>query len=404
MRAPFRLIAGCLFVVLAVAAVAVAGHAPTFAQQKAAKKTTAAKQKSGKRKSVRQKAPSKSATGTGHETAVKKAQSTPETSGLPQILTPQPSPEEIEHTARYDKATASVRSHDISSEDAARIREAFAAIAAGNPSKAKALRADVRDPVGAKLIDWYAYRNGYGTAAEIRAFLDANPTWPDRGTLTQRAEEVLFTSEASPADVKAFFADTPPMTAVGFTALAWALVADKDEATAKVLAAKVWAELEIPARWEEDVLKRIGGLLTEADHKRRLDRLFVGGSRSTRERNARAAIIKRTIAQLSAPERKKAEARLAVFQRSKGSQKLIDKLPPEVLAKEWGLAFQRAQALRRQGKEEEAWKLLLAEPEPTLTVRPDGWWEECRANAYAALRAGSPRWPMTWCAIPASST
>ena len=393
MRAWFRLIAGCL---VAVAVVAVAGLAPTLAQPKAEKKAVAkqkaSKQKASKQKSAQPKSAPKASTSKASDA---KAPSAAEASGLPQSLTPQPSREETEHKARYDAAVAAVRGHDISSEDAGRIREAFAAIAAGNPNKAKALRAQVRDPAGAKLIEWYAYRNGYGTAAEIRAFLAANPTWPDRGTLTQRAEEVLFESGAGPAEVKAFFADTPPATAVGFAALATALAADKaadkDVATAKVLAAKVWVELDIPSRWEDNVFKRIGGLITEADHKRRLDRLLMAGSRSASQRSARAATIKRTIARLSAPERKKAEARLAVFQRTKTSHKLIAQLPPEALAKEWGLAFQRAQVLRRQGKDEEAWKVLLAEPEPTLAVMPDGWWEERRANVYAALRAGKPK-------------
>ncbi|MFZ1103990.1 MAG: transglycosylase SLT domain-containing protein [Hyphomicrobiaceae bacterium] len=398
MRAWLRLMAGCL---VAVAVVAVAGPAPTLAQEKAEKKAVAkqkaskqkaSKQKASKRKSTRQKsAPKPSAS----KASDAKALSTAEASALPKSLTPQLSREEAQHKAHYDAAVAAVRGHDISSEDAGRIREAFTAIAAGNPSKAKALCAQVRDPAGAKLIEWYAYRNGYGTAAEIRAFLAANPTWPDRGTLTQRAEEVLFESGAGPAEVKAFFADTPPATAVGFAALAAALAADKtadkDVATAKVLAAKVWVELDIPSRWEDDVFKRIGGLITEADHKHRLDRLLMAGSRSASQRKARAATINRTIARLSAPERKKAQARLAVFKRSKGSHKLIAQLPPEALAKEWGLAFQRAQALRRQGKDEEAWKVLLAEPEPTLAVMPDGWWEERRANVYAALRAGKPK-------------
>src|SRR5262249_37023911 len=151
------------------------------------------------------------------------------------------------------------------------------------------------DPAGAKLIDWYAYRNGYGSAVEIRAFLVANPSWPDRGTLTQRAEEALFESEAGAAEVKAFFADTPPVTAVGFAALAAALAADKDEATAKVVAAKLWVELDVPSRWEDDILKRIGGLLTETDHNRRLDRLLMSPSGSAGERSARVATIKRTI-------------------------------------------------------------------------------------------------------------
>ena len=80
-----------------------------------------------------------------------------------------------------------------------------------------------------------------------------------------------------------------------------------------------------------------------------------------------------------------------MFLRKKNSHQLISKLPPEALAAEWGLAVQRAQALRRQNKDEEAWKVLLAAPASTLAVRPDGWWEERRAHAYAALRAGHPK-------------
>ena len=53
--------------------------------------------------------------------------------------------------------------------------------------------------------------------------------------------------------------------------------------------------------------------------------------------------------------------------------------------------MQKAQALRRQNKEEEAWKILLTEPEAPGTTKPDGWWEERRANAYAALRLGKPK-------------
>ena len=47
--------------------------------------------------------------------------------------------------------------------------------------------------------------------------------------------------------------------------------------------------------------------------------------------------------------------------------------------------------MRRQNKDAEAWKILLAEPEPTLPIRPDGWWEERRAHAYEALSAGQPK-------------
>src|SRR5262245_18980815 len=302
--------------------------------------------------------------------------------------TPPPQPGEVQHTARYDAAIAAARDHAVSAEDTARIREAVGAIASGNLTRGKALRDQISDAAGRKLIDWYLYRGGYGTATEIRAFMAANPAWPDRGLLTKRAEEALLHSAASPREVKAFFAETPPATGVGLAALAAALAADKDEAAAKVAAAKAWVEFDIPAAHEEDVLERIGGLLTEADHKRRLDRLLLSDSRWASERQERAATIRRTIARLSAPEKKKAEARLAVFLRAKNAHQLMAKVAPEALASEWGLAVQKAQALRRQDKDEEAWKILLSEPEATLKVRPDGWWEERSAHAYEAIRGG----------------
>jgi soluble lytic murein transglycosylase len=375
MQAPFKLVARCLFVG-AVVGLAAPALSESTKEKKPAAKPAAAKSRASARKPEGRPAPTTTAG--------------PTFKVSPQTV-PRPLPEEAQHKARYDAAIATVRDHALSGEDAGRIREAFEAIGAGGPTKAKALRDQVGDPAGRKLIDWYLYRSGYGSATEIRSFLTANPAWPDRGLLTRRAEEDLFDSGATPAQVKAFFAQSPPTTAVGLAALAAALSADKDEANAKALAAKLWVELDIPADREADVLKRIGGLLTEADHKRRLDRQLMNDSRWAGERSARAATIRRTIARLPEAEKKKAEARLAVFLRAKNAHQLIAKLPKEALTSEWGLAFHRAQALRRQNKDEEAWKILLDEPEPTLSVMPDGWWEERRAHAYEALKAGRDR-------------
>lgn len=305
--------------------------------------------------------------------------------------TPRPSPEEVQHTTRYDAAIAATRNRPVSTEDVGRIRDAVKAIAEADLAKGKALRDQITDPAGRKLIDWYLYRGGYGTAAEIRAFMLANPAWPDRERLNQRAEEALLNSTASPRDVKAFFAETPPATGVGMAALASALAAEKDEAAARVLAAKAWAEYAIPAIQEPNFLKKVGSLLTENDHKRRLDRLLLNDSRWAGERNERAAVIRRVIPLLSEPEQKKAQARLAVFLRAKNSEQLMAKLPPLALKTEWGLAIQRAQALRRQKKHEAAWEILLKEPDSTLHMKPDGWWEERRAGAYAALKAGKAK-------------
>ncbi|HUC45481.1 MAG TPA: lytic transglycosylase domain-containing protein, partial [Hyphomicrobiaceae bacterium] len=305
----------------------------------------------------------------------------------------QPMAEEAQHVARYDIAIQPARDHALSGADATALREAVAAAGGGRLAEAKSQRDKLSDPAARKLVDWYLYRGGYGTASEIRAFLDGNADWPDRSLLAQRAEEALFNGSASAADIKAFFASNKPHTAAGYAALASAYLADrsdpKAQELAKALAQKAWIDLNIPAGLEAAFLKRVGPLLSEADHKRRLDRLLFNDSRWQGERNERAAVIRRLIPLLSADDKKAAEARLAVFLRAKNSTQLLSKLP--AANQDWGLAVQRAQALRRQKKETEAWKILLAEPESPLSVKPDGWWEERRVNAYAALRAGNPK-------------
>ena len=251
--------------------------------------------------------------------APKAATATPAPAAEP-MASLRPLAEEAEHVARYDAAIAGARDHPVPAEAMTALREAMAAAAGGKVTEARALRDKVTDPAARKLVDWYLFRGGYGSAGEVRAFLDANPDWPDRNLLTQRSEEALFNSQASARDVKAFFGNGQPRTAVGYAALATAYRADKDEARAKALAQKAWIDLDIPASQEPGFLARVGNLLSEADHKRRLDRLLLNDSRWTGERTERAAVIRRVIALLSEEEKKKAQARLAVFLRAKNSK------------------------------------------------------------------------------------
>jgi soluble lytic murein transglycosylase len=310
-------------------------------------------------------------------------------STLPPTPVPRRGPEETEHVARYDAAIAPVRDTAVSAEDAGRLKEAIGAIGGGKIPQAIAVREQITDPAGRKFVNWYLYRSGYGSPPEVRAFLDANPDWPDRSLLNQRAEEALLVSQSGAKEIKAYFGGQQPRTAAGMGALASAYLAEKDQARAKALAVKAWTEHDISGAMEPVFLKLVGSLLTEADHKRRLDRLLLNDSRWANERNERAAVIRRVIALLSADEKKKAEARLAVFMRAKNAPQLISKYPQQ--ATDWGLAVQRSQALRRQKKAEEAWKTMLVDTEPVEFAKPDGWWEERRANAYGALKAGQTK-------------
>jgi soluble lytic murein transglycosylase len=298
--------------------------------------------------------------------------------------------EEAAHIARYDAAIAPSRNLALQTDDAAHLREAIGGSGSAKLGRVKALEAQISDPTARKLVEWYLFRGGYGSASEIRDFIDANPSWPDRTLLRRRAEEALLVADPKPAEIKNFFSGSEPVSGCGYAALASALAAQHEEARAKSLARKAWVEYDVPASIEPVLLKRIGPLLSEADHRRRLDRLLLDNSRWAGERKERAVVIRRVIALLPASEKKQAEVRLAVFLRAKNGAALLSELPAEAQA-EWGVTIQKAQALRRQNKDEQAWKLLLSEPEPTLEVKPDGWWEERRAAAYEALKADKPK-------------
>ena len=357
MQPPLRLLAG-LSLACAILAIEPAASQeepqdrPSAAKAKNKKKAPAAKPakaKVGGPKTAKDKTAAKEKASAADAAQPPAAAPAPKVAASP---APRPLPEEATHIARYDAAIAPARDHPLSADDAGRIRNAVGAIADGELTEGKRLRDQITDPAGRKLIDWYLFRAGYGSAGEVRAFLAANPAWPDRALLTQRSEEALLNSAASAREIKAFFGDTLPQPEwARHWRRHWRRTGDL--ATARGLAAKAWVEFDIPAAHERAFLKKVGGLLTETDHKRRLDRLLLSDSRWEGERNERAVVIKRVIALLSEPERKKAQARLAVYLRAKNSNQLMSKLPPQALTTEWGLAMQKVQALRRQNKDEE---------------------------------------------------
>src|SRR5204863_6683866 len=112
------------------------------------------------------------------------------------VAVTQPMAEEAEHVARYDAAIGPARDHPLAPADATSLREAMAAGGSGRLAEAKTIRDRIGAPAARKLVDWFVYRCGYGTASEIRAMLDGNPAWPDRGLLTQPADEAVVSSPA----------------------------------------------------------------------------------------------------------------------------------------------------------------------------------------------------------------
>ena len=302
-----------------------------------------------------------------------------------------PKAREAAHHARFDAIVASVKGYDLSEIDAKLIRETILAIAGKKHDKAAALEAKVADPIGRKLINWYRLRRGHGDAAEYSAFLSSNPTWPSRDIIWQRLEQRLFLEGGSVIAIKGYFKDGKPQSPSGLAALASVHLANGDTATAKKLAAKVWRQHDLPRALEKGFLARFGSVLTEDDHKWRLDRLLVDDVRWKSGRKSRAARAKRVIPLLSAGEQKRAKARLAVFMRSRISTSRL-KTNANDKSNDWGLLFHKAQLLRRAKKTSAAAKLVLSAPtDPEVVANLDEWWTERLKLAYQALKANQPK-------------
>lgn len=297
---------------------------------------------------------------------------------------------EAEHLAKLDSLLAPVRAYAPSTEDAQRIKDAVAAVKANNVPRIDEIKGAITDPVGRKLVDWVRLRAGYGRADEYRAFLDANPLWPDRSMMVQRLEEALFTQGGSAQSIKSYFKSSEPQTGLGYAALASAYLAEGNTAEAKKLAAKAWRDMSLPGMLETGFLRRFSDLLDERDHKWRFDRMTTDDVRWADNRKDRATFARRVIPLLSEAEQKKATARLAVFNKTSNARALIDALPAD--PDDWGLAFHRAQVLRKAGNVDAAAKIVLNAPkDPEKVAVLDEWWAERRQLAYGALKDGKTK-------------
>ena len=173
-----------------------------------------------------------------------------------------------------------VRDYALSGDDADRIREAVEAVSAGGMTKAKALRDQVRDAVGRKLIDWYIYRDrlwhrGGGARVPGREPGLARPRAADParrgGPVRERRRPGRGQGLLRP--VAAGHRGGP-----GGARRGAGRRQGRDDAPRR-WPPSCGSNTTFPSRYEADIVKRIGSLLTEADHKRRLDRLLMSDSR-----------------------------------------------------------------------------------------------------------------------------
>ncbi|RDV01394.1 lytic transglycosylase domain-containing protein [Undibacter mobilis] len=258
-----------------------------------------------------------------------------------------------------------------SDADIAAVRRVKDAAAKGNDAEADAAARSIGDPVARKLAEYMILRS-FNTKPNFERyanFIERNPDWPHVPMFRRRAENTLWNDNVSDAGVMSFFAHQRPTTAKGRYVLARALLARGDRAAAQELVRTAWRTQDASADVERKVLDMFSDMLTREDHQVRMDDRFYnddteGGMRAAERIGGVGLQI--------------AKAWTAVLKRAKNAKALLDAVPASA-HRDPGYIFARAQWLRKNGKPEEAGKLILTAPkDPAALVDVNEWWQERR--------------------------
>ena len=204
--------------------------------------------------------------------------------------------------------------------------------------------------------------------------------WPGLDALRYHLERALYRENAPAGKVLAEFATTPPETTQGTLILARALVTQDRGNEAASLLRGLWAKERLDTASESEILSEFSGLLTTADHRRRMEMLLYHGDDNQAARFAdlgKAQSLYR--------------AWVAVARRAHTAEALIAAVDPS-----WHDApaylFIRVEYLRHQEKYQEAAALLAGMPrDGQALVDPGQWWIEQRIISRGLFDQGKTR-------------
>jgi soluble lytic murein transglycosylase len=245
------------------------------------------------------------------------------------------------------------------------------------------LRTKLSGPAARALAEWFVIRSGMpADFNRIMAFRQDFPDWPATTQIRRRAEDALLIERKPSAQIRAFFAKQPPVTAAGRIALAFALKTDGLDQEANDQIRHVWREDTFGSDMERRILDRFPGLLTQADHRFRMERLLLKENWGGAQRAAGLAGKEYELL---------VKARLGIYQGKKKAEKAFAAVPA-ALKKDPSYLFSRALYLRRSNQLAEAADIIVQAPrDPELLVDGDEWWAEQRMIARTLLDKGDPQ-------------
>ena len=226
--------------------------------------------------------------------------------------------------------------------------------------------AEPRERLPGKVMRWLDLarpQSGNGFS-DIADFIRANPKWPNQTGL-QRQAELTMPAEMPAAEVRVWFNQHPPVSALGMTRYAEALAATGEAAKAADTVRKFWVDNNFATNDDELEFRRhFAATLRPKDHLARLDRLLW---------DHLDPAVRRMLSLVDDGHQAVALARLALAEDEPGLDGALRRVP-EALAGDAGLAYERLRWRRK--KDNDAGALEILQSPPAELGRPALWWTE----------------------------
>jgi soluble lytic murein transglycosylase len=154
-------------------------------------------------------------------------------------------------------------------------RDVLAALEKKDYTKARALLAEIKDPLQGKALRWRLaqMKEVSFNFAELTEIYRSVKDWPQSSRIADRADEAIGNGDTTEA-VLAWFKDSPPRGVKGWSAYIAALARSGKETEARDAARRAWTTLLMSANDESAFQRRFAKYLSPEDDRLRIFRLL----------------------------------------------------------------------------------------------------------------------------------
>lgn len=238
-------------------------------------------------------------------------------------------------------------------------------------------RERISNDVADKVLLWrMAVSDPRTSFDELRMAVDALEGWPRHWMIRREAEWKMPDTRMSPARVVDWYEGHAPVTGEGRVDFGAALIGLGRVEEGRAEIREAWRTETMRLSTQSDVLREHGDLFTQDDHAARVDFLLWNDQRTA---------ASRLMPQLSASERRVAEARIRLASRGAGVDGAVNAVP-ESLTNHPGLVYERARWRRRAGLDTSLELLLELPGEHVNEDALESMWTERKLTILGLIR------------------